>query len=112
MELLNLIVPSDMCVLRFLAKLRGRTENAWTFLHETVVNTLLMREGIKASEEDNNCWIISLEEKDKSTSTIVIRSFDAQAWYTVVSIDSKYIEFRGIDYMEDPQYIICLKMML
>lgn len=110
-ELLNLTVPQDMCALDFLAEMKERTKNAWIFLHDSVISKRLKSDGIKCKKGIHNCRIFSWEATDEyPTTQIVISSFEAKGWYTVIAIKAEDIEFKKINNIDEPKYIIRLKM--
>lgn len=111
MELLNLTVPQDMCALDFLAEMKERTKNAWIFLHDSIISKFLKSDGVKCKEGINNCRILSWAATDEyPTTQVVISSFEAKGWYTVIAIEAEDIAFKEIDNIEDPERIIRLKM--
>lgn len=111
MELLNLTVPQDMCALDFLAEMKERTKNAWIFLHDSVISKLLKSDGVKCKERSHNCRILSWEATDEYPATqVVISSFKAKGWYSVIAIKAEDIAFKEIDNIEEPERIIRLKM--
>lgn len=111
MELLNLTVPQDMCALDFLAEMKERTKNAWIYLHDSVINKLLKSDGVKCEEGIHNCRILSWKATDEYPSKqVVISSFEAKCWYTVIAIKAEDIAFKEIDNIEEPECIIRLKM--
>lgn len=111
MELLNLTVPQDMCALDFLAKMKERTKNAWIYMHNSVIRKLLKSKGVKCKAGINKCLILFWEATDEYPSTqVIISSFEAKGWHTVIAIEAEDIAFKAIDNIEEPEYIIRLKM--
>lgn len=110
MELLNLTVPQDMCALDFLAEMKEQTKNAWIFLHKNIIIELIKSDKVKC-EDGMNCLILSWKATDEYPKIrIVINSFEAKSWYTVIAIEAIDIAFKSIDNIEEPECIICLKM--
>ncbi len=111
MELLNLVVPKDMCPLDFLAEMKERCKHAWIFMHKSVVSKLTGSEGVDVASGINKCHILTWEATEEYPETkLVISAFESQGWYTVISIKADDIAFKEIDKIEDPECIIRLKM--
>ena len=83
-----------------------RCENAWIFMHQSVIEKLADSNLLSRDRDRNDHYIYNYQAGE----SITFSSFGPEEWYVVLEINTRYITFKEIGSSEELKCIIKLKM--